>query len=514
MNTRLVSPKMLIVLALGIDLIFCGGCASTVTPEAPPNVMEGSSSNQVATNFSGWTISGGGTLSFPNQILGDFGVIGGGMANTAGNLSTVGGGTENSATGIQTTIAGGANNLASQNSAVVVGGYQNTASQMFATVGGGIVNVADGAYSTISGGSGNRITNVQSTIGGGSANRVKGAYATIAGGYFNGASGGYSTVAGGTHNLALGTGSAISGGVGNSAGGLQSMVGGGLDNTITDNYSVVSGGRGNKAGNSDEDNQNAAYASVGGGNDNEATGIYSTIPGGFGNQANGNYSFAAGNLAFVNAQHTGTTLFSDSSPFPFNSIDSNEFAVRATGGVRFVTALDETGAPLSGVRLMPGSGTWETLSDRNVKTGILHVNNLQVLYALMKVPVSTWQYKGELEGVTHMGPMAQDFYTAFGLGQDRRYIGNVDESGVALAAIQGLYQISQDKDVRIAALQAENADQTLQIRKLEERMTRFENSSNPPATLLDRLVDLILMLVLGLLLGKQLFTDPSRHSAL
>jgi flagellar biosynthesis/type III secretory pathway protein FliH len=37
-----------------------------------------------------------------------------------------------------------------------------------------------------------------------------------------------------------------------------------------------------------------------------------------------------------------------------------------------------------------------------------------------------------------MGPTAQDFQAAFGLGSDEQCIGTVDADGVALAAIQGL----------------------------------------------------------------------------
>jgi hypothetical protein len=37
-----------------------------------------------------------------------------------------------------------------------------------------------------------------------------------------------------------------------------------------------------------------------------------------------------------------------------------------------------------------------------------------------------------------MGPMAQDFWPAFGLGEDPLRIGTIDADGVALAAIQGL----------------------------------------------------------------------------
>ena len=52
-----------------------------------------------------------------------------------------------------------------------------------------------------------------------------------------------------------------------------------------------------------------------------------------------------------------------------------------------------------------------------------------------------------------MGPMAQDFRAAFGLGPDDKHITSVDSDGVALAAIQGLHRAGQEKDARIAALE-------------------------------------------------------------
>ncbi|MBI4319869.1 MAG: hypothetical protein HY675_15375 [Chloroflexi bacterium] len=53
--------------------------------------------------------------------------------------------------------------------------------------------------------------------------------------------------------------------------------------------------------------------------------------------------------------------------------------------------------------------------------------------------------------------MAQDFYAAFGVGEDAEHIGTVDADGVALAAIQGLFQVAHEKDEVIAALKAETA---------------------------------------------------------
>jgi hypothetical protein len=56
--------------------------------------------------------------------------------------------------------------------------------------------------------------------------------------------------------------------------------------------------------------------------------------------------------------------------------------------------------------------------------------------------------------VIHIGPTAQDFHAAFGLGSDDETIGTVDADGVALAAIQGLDQDNQDLKARVAELEA------------------------------------------------------------
>jgi hypothetical protein len=220
---------------------------------------------------------------------------------------------------------------------------------------------------------------------------------------------------------------------------------------------------------------------VGGGYGNQAGGAYATVPGGYGNQALSEYSLAAGNRAQIGAEHPGVFLFADSNNVDFSSSAPDEFAARATGGVRFVTAVDGAGAPLAGVRLAQGSGTWESLSDRDAKTAILPVDARQVLEILMDVPVSTWQYAGQPGSVQHIGPMAQDFYAAFALGQDERYISSVDADGVALAAIQGLYQIVQEKESQIAALQAQNADQEKRLNALETRLSNLENHNDRPA---------------------------------
>ncbi|MFH9007459.1 tetratricopeptide repeat protein [Streptomyces afghaniensis] len=63
-----------------------------------------------------------------------------------------------------------------------------------------------------------------------------------------------------------------------------------------------------------------------------------------------------------------------------------------------------------------------------------------VLRAVAALPVSTWSYRGE-EGVRHIGPMAQDWYAALGLGADDRTIHPIDANGVSVVAVQALYRM-------------------------------------------------------------------------
>ena len=79
-------------------------------------------------------------------------------------------------------------------------------------------------------------------------------------------------------------------------------------------------------------------------------------------------------------------------------------------------------------------------SDKNRKTDFKEVDARSVLDKLAALPVREWRYTNESAGVKHLGPVAQDFQAAFGLGTDDKTIGTVDADGVALAAIQGLNQ--------------------------------------------------------------------------
>ncbi|HZS33217.1 MAG TPA: tail fiber domain-containing protein [Methylomirabilota bacterium] len=106
-------------------------------------------------------------------------------------------------------------------------------------------------------------------------------------------------------------------------------------------------------------------------------------------------------------------------------------------------------------------------SDRHAKEGFAPVDPAAVLARVAALPIETWSYKGE--PVRHLGPMAQDFAAAFGLGADDRHIHTLDAAGVALAAIQGLQRQLQAQAARVAALEGECAALRAELRAAAAR---------------------------------------------
>jgi hypothetical protein len=105
--------------------------------------------------------------------------------------------------------------------------------------------------------------------------------------------------------------------------------------------------------------------------------------------------------------------------------------------------------------LAAGSGTWASASDRALKTDVARIDDAAILDKVGRLPISRWSYVTE-RGVRHVGPMAQDFHAAFGVGEDDKHITSIDEDGVALAAIKALRTENAGARAAIDALRAEN----------------------------------------------------------
>lgn len=286
----------------------------------------------------------------------------------------------------------------------LIGGFNGnnvTAGVVGATIGGGGLNLNENLvtdnYSTIGGGQGNQagdglgsfIDADFATVGGGENNTASDDHATVGGGFTNTASGFRSTVGGGQLNTASGSNSTVAGGISNLASGSQTTVGGGHSNTASGTHA----------------------STVAGGQSNTASAQFSTVPGGNSNTAAGDYSFAAGRRAKVRDTvatgdidgDEGTFVWADSTDADFTSTGSDQFLIRASGGVAIGTndpagsMLKVAGATGNGSVILPGDAisAAETLDEPGVasntrsSTGITLNGTLQTLLErVINVPTS------------------------------------------------------------------------------------------------------------------------------
>jgi hypothetical protein len=261
-------------------------------------------------------------------------------------------------------------------------------------------------------------------------------------------------------NIASGSDATVGGGNGNSATGNNSTVSGGGLNSSTGGYSVVSGGLNNMA--------SGIVSAVLGGEDNVASGISSVVLGGNFNTASGDGSIAAGAEAIADFPNCAVfNLWGTDGPMNCGSLGEvfrigaleglsvDYHSQMANGyGTRYVAfgdfVVNQTIATWTGAFLSDG-GAWTNNSDRDSKVQVASVDSASILTKVASLPISTWRYKVE-QGQVHLGPMAQDFRAAFGLGVDEKHIATIDEDGVALAAIQALYLEERRKDEQILEL--------------------------------------------------------------
>lgn len=172
-------------------------------------------------------------------------------------------------------------------------------------------------------------------IGGGGSltngiNFVRADFATIGGGAGGtiSADADFATIGGGRGNIVQ-------------ADAAFAVIAGGRDNQIRTNavLSVIGGGAENLVTN------DAIWATIGGGDANWAVGSYAMLPGGTKNTA-GKYCLAAGRRA--KATHIGSFVWADSANEDFSTTASQQFLIRAAGGVGINTTQPQSALDVNG----------------------------------------------------------------------------------------------------------------------------------------------------------------------
>ena len=141
----------------------------------------------------------------------------------------------------------------------------------------------------------------------------------------------------------------------------------------------------------------------------------------------------------------------------------NEFGARFEGGFYLYTKDDLS----TGAALAANSGSWADLSDVNAKENFRDVSGEEVLRKLALIPIREWNYKAQDTAIRHMGPTAQDFRAAFGLGDFPLRINTIDADGVALAGVKALDHRTTALREAMDELRRENADLRARLLRLE-----------------------------------------------
>jgi hypothetical protein len=487
------------------------------TASGAASVVSGGLDNAASANYA--TVAGGkGNTAGGRWAT----VAGGSGNSASFEHATIGGGTGNQATYYFDTVAGGFGNIASGEGAFIGGGgtdqngdtLGNTASGEASVIGGGAGNLASGSGAFIGGGghdginfAGNTASGAVSVVSGGLGNTASGIGAFIGGGGTDGsytqpniASGNASVIGGGVDNQATNRYSVVGGGYGNTSGGDQAFVGGGYNNTANGTDSFVGDGANNIA--------SGTYSTVPGGELNVASGTYSLAAGRkaqaqhqgafvWADSQSGTFSSTANDQFLIRAQGgvgigTATTVEGDLSINTNTYLFSHAIYLRGETGTDHNHGLAYCGAGVTNfaatvlpdgpvlwgysggalgvmrggahaVLTWTNGGVWVTggfsySSDRNMKANFAAVSAQEVLARVTALPLTSWVYTNDVSA-RHIGPMAQDFHAAFKVnGDDDTHINVGDETGVALAAIQGLNE----------KLETENAELKARLERLEK----------------------------------------------
>ena len=525
--------------ALGPDNVLSGGAGNRIFDDVQGSALAGGISNRIE-DLCYYSFLGGG---MNNRIIDTawYTVLAGGESNSINNAAhaVLGGGQSNRIEqGSLAVLAGGAGNRIDFAEAAALGGGLNNRVCVFsekAVLAGGTGNTISNqsAYSVLGGGRNNRIgaLSPDNVLGGGAGNRIfdDAQGSVLAGGIANRIEDVcyYSFLGGGFGNRIIDTAwyAVLAGGESNSINNAYySFLGGGRNNAVNQGeYGVLAGGDGNTL--------NFGYAgAIGGGAGNTmgANTVCSTIPGGQSNAVGNQVSHALAAGYRAKANHDGAFVWADRRQADFASTGTNQFLIRAGGGVGINTNapiqalhvngdvqvgrpavwagsednriinfgdqnfvyIGEVGADdrmalraggfhfingnigvgvapttnrieVAGGALCTGPA-WVNASDRNLKDGFQAVDAESVLARVAALPIATWHYKSEGAAQRHIGPTAQDFHAAFGVGYNDTSIATVDADGVALAAIQ--------------ALTKENAEQKKAIEELRARLNALEQS--------------------------------------
>jgi Head domain of trimeric autotransporter adhesin/Chaperone of endosialidase len=191
--------------------------------------------------------------------------------------------------------------------------------------------------------------------------------------------------------------------------------------------------------------------------------------------ASGSNSTAMGRYVSTNNQNGSFVIGDNSTTTVMNSANANNFRARFAGGYKLFTSSNLS----TGCTLFAGDNAWTTGSDVHSKENFAEINGEDFLKKIAGFHLTSWNYKTQNPSTfRHYGPMAQDFYAAFGkdvygtIGNDTT-INSADFAGVSFIAIQALEKRTQ----KIEALEKQNTELKEMILLLRKEMNELKKQN-------------------------------------
>jgi hypothetical protein len=129
------------------------------------------------------------------------------------------------------------------------------------------------------------------------------------------------------------------------------------------------------------------------------------------NNQNGNYNIGLGYAAGATNVDGNNNIFIGNEADA--SSDDLENAI-AIGYNAVVDASNKVRIGNSNVTVIEGQVDFTYTSDKNKKENFQNIDSKDVLQKLSKFNIQSWNYKHDPEAIRHYGPVAQEFYAAFG----------------------------------------------------------------------------------------------------
>jgi hypothetical protein len=334
-------------------------------------------------------------------------------------------------------IAMGGNTTASGNYSTAIG--NQTTATGGSSIATGNQTIASGPFSTAMGISTGAIGGVSTAIGSsttasGFASTSMGSNTTASGGYSTAM--GFNTTASGDYSTSMGFDAVASG---------DHSIATGFNTTGSGNYSTAMG-----------------YNTT-------ASGFYSTAMG-RSTIASGDNSTAMGNYVSTNSQEGCFVIGDNSTTTVMSSPAANNFRARFANGYRLYTSANYS----TSCSLGAGDNAWTTGSNVYSKENFAEINGEDFLKKISGFHLTSWNYKTQNPAIfRHYGPMAQDFYAAFGkdkygtIGNDTT-INSADFAGVSFIAIQALEKRTTNQKENINSVKKENAGLAARQEELEK----------------------------------------------